>query len=122
MFNDTDLSRQNDELKTSKLEVLTDRIEQKEATLEQLKNQRRAILNREKKALSKAAKKLEDRRKVLIGAMLMGEFVTDKNLESEIISRLEKWLERDDERAAFGFEPLSGDVKQKLTALKDAKK
>lgn len=110
------------EEKPSRLETLTARIQEKEATLEQLKNQKLAILNREKSVLSRAAKKLNDRRKVLIGAMLIGEFATNKTLESEIMGRLEKWLERDDERAAFDFEPLPEDVKQRLKALKESKK
>lgn len=45
--------------------------------------------------------------KVLIGAMLMHEFESNPKLEAQVRARLDAWLTRDRDRAAFGFAPLA---------------
>lgn len=78
------------------------RVADLEAKLKQVRalaqKQNNAIRHREQAA----ARKIENRKKVLIGA-----FVLDKHPSVAASAEFGSWLTRDDERALFGLPPLT---------------
>ena len=96
------------ETKPKRPSSIADKIAAKEAAiveaqkrLEQLKAQREAAEARKKRALNGEARKDLNRKKMLLGSMLLHELDTD----AELKQRLDKWLTRPAERALFGLAP-----------------
>lgn len=84
-------------------------IEEMEAKLklakEQLKAKEAKIAARKRTAESKLARKLETRKRVLLGAMTLDMMKRSPATVENIMRRLDAFLTRDDERAVFGMGP-----------------
>jgi len=86
-----------------------DELLQKKAKLER-------DIARAKTEMKRAARREDDRRKILAGAFVLAHQVKEPNeLASWTINgkRFSEFLTRDDERALFGFGPLSAAPQQK---------
>lgn len=85
--------------KKSRLEIARQKAEQANALLQKLEAQ----------AKTKQAgqeRKLDTRRKVLLGAYLMTRIKGDDELKGQVLAGLDKYLWRDAERALFSLPPL----------------
>lgn len=84
-------------------------IEEMEAKLklakEQLKAKEAKIAARKRTAESKVARKLETRKRVLLGAMTLDLMKRNPESSENIMKRMDEFLSRDDERAIFGLAP-----------------
>lgn len=85
--------------KTAKLEAS---ILAKSKELAQLKLQK-AKLNHQDRGTKK---KEDDRRKILIGALMMGQMEAKQETKDRMMNALDGYLKRPSERALFGLEPL----------------
>lgn len=81
------------------VKILEEKLKQAKAKLQKEEAQKRA-------AESKAQRTAENRRKVLIGAMMLDGIKKGQIGESAFLGSMDKYLTRDDERALFGFPPL----------------
>ena len=84
-------------------------IEEMEAKLklakEQLKAKDAMIAARKRAADGKVARKLETRKRVLLGAMTLAMMKSEPESVEKIMARLDRFLTREDERAVFGMGP-----------------
>lgn len=94
--------------KPKRASSIADKIVAKEAAiaaakkrLDQLMVQKQAAEARKNNALSPSDRKVQNRKKVLLGSMLLHELGTDQKLRA----RLDKWLTRPDDRALFDLTP-----------------
>lgn len=93
------------EIKLSRAEILAQRIAEKEKQVAELKAQKRKIEAKARVRESKAARKLDSRQKILIGAMTLAEAKRTAGGEDALKAKLDAFLTRDDERALFGLPP-----------------
>ena len=56
---------------------------------------------------SHKARKEDTRRKILIGAMIMGEMRNNPKVERSIKTRLDKFLVRENDRKLFNFDQIT---------------
>lgn len=87
------------------MQSIDDRIIDAEVRLKQLKAQRSAIEARKTQALTRSQRASDTRRKILVGAWVLGEMDKDPNFALKIRSALGRYLEREDDRALFGLPP-----------------
>lgn len=92
----------------SKLKVtLEEQIEKQKEKLEQLKARKQAIEARKKSSDAKKLRADDTRRKILAGAFLLN-FIENENEDTlKIKEKLGKFLTKDNDRALFGFSPIS---------------
>lgn len=79
---------------------------EKLAKLEEQRARINAEIQRVRAREQQQARKDETRRKVLIGAMLIGKAHTDSDLKARLVKELDEYLERPHDRALFGLPPL----------------
>nr|AAX38517.1 ORF110 [Leptospirillum ferrooxidans] len=84
---------------------LDDRIKDLEDKLKKAKAQKQQIERAEKTRLSKKQRAEETRKKILLGSYYMTK-MADEELKKKIISGLDKFLTRNDDRALFGLPEL----------------
>jgi hypothetical protein len=84
---------------------IDDKIIEAEVRLKQLKAQRSAIEARKTQALTRGQRASDTRRKILVGAWVLGEMDKDPAFALKIMSALGRYLEREDDRALFGLPP-----------------
>lgn len=84
--------------KKTRLEIAKQKAAQANALLEKLEARARA---RE----SSQQRKLDTRRKVLLGSYLLSKIKQDEELKTEVLSGLDQYLTRDAERALFDLPP-----------------
>ena len=83
----------------SKLEIARQKAAQANALLQKLEAQARS------KAVGEN-RKLNTRRKVLLGAFMLGKIQKDDEFKKQIVREIDKYLVRDAERALFDLPPL----------------
>ena len=76
------------------------------AALEAKAKQLKARIRLLKAKSAHSERKMDTRRKVLVGAMMLEKAEKDPALKSRIHNELATWLRRDIDRQAFGFDPL----------------
>jgi len=81
---------------------MSDRLEQLKIQQAQLKNKIKQIENKEKER----SKKLDTRRKILIGALMLQEMKDKPDTEKTVINKLDKFLTKERDRQLFGFASL----------------
>jgi hypothetical protein len=79
------------------------RLAKLDAKIAEAKAQKRRLLGAE----ARDRRKLENRRKVLAGAAVLDEASGNSEYRASLWALLGRFLSRPDERALFGFEPLS---------------
>ena len=82
-------------------------IERANARLKQLKAQKEAVEQRKLNRLIKGKRAEDNRRKILVGAMILKGMEENPAHRAEWMARLDHYLVRDDERALFGLPPRS---------------
>jgi len=84
-----------DEKAKAKLEKLESKVDsaKKKLALERQKQQ-------------KADRKIETRKKILLGSYYLAEFKKDPELEKKVLAKMETFLTRDHDRAVFDLPPL----------------
>ena len=85
--------------KKTRLEIAKEKAAQANALLQKLEAQARA---RE----ASQGRKLDTRRKVLLGAYLLGKIQKDDDLKAQVLAGMDTYLWRDAERALFDLPPL----------------
>lgn len=83
-------------------EKLKASIEAQAKKLAQLKLQKAKLDHQDKGARKKA----DTRKKILVGSYMMAQMESKEDTKNRMLSGLEKYLTRPDERALFGFAPL----------------
>jgi predicted nucleotidyltransferase len=86
------------------LEEITRQIEVKKATLEQLAARKAAILARQNHKATSAERKLDTRKKVLVGAVILEQASKDASFKKWLGDLLEKSLVKENDRKLFGLE------------------
>ena len=84
---------------------IDEKIIEAEVRLKQLKAQRSAVEARKTQALTRSQRASDTRRKILVGAWVLGEMDKDPGFALKILSALGRYLEREDDRALFGLPP-----------------
>ncbi len=79
---------------------------EKLAKLEEQRARINAEIQRVRAREQQQVRKDETRRKVLIGAMLLGKAHTDSELKARLVRELDDYLERPHDRALFGLPTL----------------
>ena len=77
--------------------------------LEKLQQQRQALerkIRLEKKRLSDKQRKEDTRRKVIAGALALKHAEMDSAFKAKLFQLFNEYVERDDDRALFGLDPL----------------
>jgi division protein CdvB (Snf7/Vps24/ESCRT-III family) len=72
----------------------------------QNREQATRIQNKQKSTLATAARKLQTRRKILLGAYLMGRMENEPDLKDRVLGDLGGYLKKPHERQAFDLPPL----------------
>ena len=84
-------------------------LEQRIAALEEQLKQQKAKAQKIAAAIKAKengkARKLENRKKMLIGAMIFAQMNKNESLQENILARLDGFLTKDSERAVFGLTP-----------------
>lgn len=83
------------------MKSIDDKITEVEVKLKQLKAQRSAIEARK----TRSQRAGDTRRKILVGAWVLGEMEKDPGFALKVIGALGRYLEREDDRALFGLPP-----------------
>ena len=89
-----------------KLARLTAEIDEKKAKLSQIQAQKTAILNRQKSKLATEARKLQTRRKILMGAYLMHWMESDEDIKKQVLAGLDVFLKKQTERDVLALPPF----------------
>ncbi len=79
---------------------------EKLAKLEEQRARINAEIQRVRAREQQQVRKDETRRKVLIGAMLLGKARSDSDLKARLVQELDEYLERPHDRALFGLPAL----------------
>jgi hypothetical protein len=90
---------------SKKRESLKASIAKDELSLAQSKAKLLQIMNTEKSALGVAARKLNNRKKILLGALQVKKMLADENYTKQILAEMDVFLEKPTERDVFGFHP-----------------
>lgn len=91
-------------------------IEQRIAKLEEQLKQQKAKAQKIAAAIKAKengkARKLENRKKMLIGAMIFAQMNKNESLKENIMAKLDGFLTKESERAVFGLEPKQSQAAQ----------
>ncbi len=85
---------------------IDDKITAAQKRLDQLKAQKEAHDARKLAALLKGQRSEDTRRKILIGAMVLGKMQDDPQTNKQMLNDLDEFLTRDDDRALFSLPSL----------------
>jgi hypothetical protein len=77
--------------------------------LEERHRRLRVQIDREKAAKAAQERKRDARRKIIVGAMVLGLVERGEWSREEFLEKLEAYLSRDHDRALFGLAPRDGD-------------
>jgi hypothetical protein len=88
----------------AKIEQLEQQIKALEERKKQLLARKQRIEARENEALGKEMRKVDTRRKILLGAMTMEMMDEDESARARILKRLDTFLSRPDDRRLFGLD------------------
>jgi division protein CdvB (Snf7/Vps24/ESCRT-III family) len=89
-----------------KLARLTNDAKAKQKEIDQIKAQTVAIQNRQKSKLATEARKLQTRRKILLGAYLIKWMEQDNNIKIKVLEGLEVELTKPHDRKVFDMPPI----------------
>ena len=84
---------------------LEERISAMEQRLKQLKARQQRAEARKRTLLSQKKRQADTRRKILVGAIVLAQVERGEFSERELRELLDRWLERDDDRALFNLPP-----------------
>lgn len=98
----------------SKEQALEARIEAGKKRLKELQHQRKALARRQKWLVSKEERRLDTRRKILMGSMVQAAIDAGGNEGAELLVKLDAYLTRDDDRALFDMPPVVVDRQREL--------
>ena len=84
---------------------LDERISVMEQRLKQLKARQQRAEARKRTLDSKKKRQADTRRKILVGAIILAQVERGEFSERELNELLDRWLDRDDDRALFNLEP-----------------
>ena len=82
---------------------LDERISVMEQRLKQLKARQQRAEARKRTLDSQKKRQIDTRRKILVGAIILAQVERGEMSERELRELLDRWLERDDDRALFGL-------------------
>ena len=82
-----------------------------ETKVKQIQAAEELALNREIAKLNKGGRATETRMKILLGAYLFEKMGQNPDYKAKVITGLQGYLKRDDDRAMFGLEPLPKEQK-----------
>ena len=91
---------------------LEQRIAALEEQLKQQKEKAQKIAAAIKGKENGKARKLENRKKMLIGAMIFSQMSKNESLKENILGKLDGFLTKDSERAVFGLTPKQSQTTQ----------
>lgn len=91
---------------------LEERIKQQEEKLKQLKELHQKQLAQKRAAQSKRQRAEDTRRKILIGAMFWERMGIDDDAKTKVLTQLDRWLKRKEDRALFDLPPLAESADQ----------
>ena len=80
-------------------------IERANAKLGKLKARKEAVERRKLDRLIRGNRAEDNRRKILVGAMVLKSMDGNESIRSQWIAKLDAYLTRDDDRALFGLPP-----------------
>ena len=86
---------------------LEERIKAQEGRLKQLKALKQKQEAQKRAAEAKRNRTEDTRRKVLVGAMMLGHMEKSDVMKDSIMTKLDAYLTRPDDRALFGLSPLT---------------
>lgn len=86
--------------------AIDEKIKALEEKLKQEKAKKRRMEAAKKAAENKAQRKLETRKKILLGAIVMGRMEKNPDFKAQWIAALNRELTRADDRELFGLTPL----------------
>jgi hypothetical protein len=89
---------------------LDDRISAMEERLKQLKARQQRAEARKRTLDSKKKRQVDTRRKILVGAIVLAQVERGEFSERELRELLDRWLEREDDRALFDLAPKTAVV------------
>lgn len=84
-----------------------------ETKVKQIQAAEELALNREITKLNKGGRASETRMKILLGSYLFEKMGKSPDYKARVLTGLQAYLKRDDDRAMFGFEPLPKEQKPK---------
>ena len=84
---------------------LDERISTMEQRLKQLKARQQRAEARKRILDSKKKRQADTRRKILVGAIILAQVERGEYSERELRELLDRWLDRDDDRALFELPP-----------------
>jgi phage shock protein A len=87
---------------------IEDTIAALETKLKQAKAKKQQIEARKRTAEAKIQRSLDTRRKILVGAAILGKVEREEWPKEKMMEMLEKTLTRSDDRNLFGLQPLPG--------------
>jgi large subunit ribosomal protein L7/L12 len=83
------------------MKPVSERIKEAETKLKQLRAYQQKMDAQQRAAIAKKTRADDTRRKVLVGAMLLEKMGRDADTKKNIISQLDNWLSREDDRQLF---------------------
>ena len=89
---------------------LDERISAMEQRLKQLKARQQRAEARKRTLDSQKKRRIDNRRKILVGAIILAQVERGEMSERELRELLDRWLERDDDRALFELPPKTAVV------------
>lgn len=85
---------------------IDERVEQAAKKLAELKAAQAKADAREKAKAGKERRKLDNKKKILLGAYMLDRMEREEGFQARVMPRLDKFLVRPAERAIFGLPPL----------------
>ncbi len=92
----------------SKLQELEKQIARLEGQLQEKKRQQRMTEIREKARLQKIERAKDTRRKIILGAWVISAIKSGEIDKERLMSKLDRYLEREDDRRLFNLPPRRG--------------
>ena len=103
-----------------KLAELSEQREKIETQLRQKKKKLQREENRQRARMQNEQRKLETRRKILVGAAVLHEIEQSRWSNDQLQKLLDGFLDRDDDRALFGLAKLEQEKKSAVKAAAEA--
>ena len=84
---------------------IDERVEQTAKKLAELKTKQAKANAREKAQAGKERRKLDNKKKILLGAYMLDRMERDDGFQAKVLPRLDKFLVRPADRSIFGLPP-----------------
>ncbi|MCK9469608.1 MAG: hypothetical protein M0Q49_09345 [Porticoccaceae bacterium] len=94
-------------LAKKKQEAIREKQEKEARRIKQLEARLTDRKTKELREYIKASRTEDTRRKILIGAMVLGQMQANEELNQRIRQQLDSYLQRDDERSLFQLPPIA---------------